>query len=364
MVSRRRFVSGMAGTLVGAWLAPSLLATEAAGKGMRAMVDDFVKANGFHGVIHLVRNQRVLLSEAFGMADVEAGRRATVGTLYPLASITKWITSVAVLRLVDQGRLALDGSIADYLTDYRPDTGARVQLKHLLSNSSGIPNGFTPLAKADPGIWTKPYTTDEAIKAFCSGDLAFEPGSRFSYDLTNWILVKGIVERVTGKDFAAAIDTLLLAPLGLKHVLPRYAEEARAQVAAGYASIEPPVRKMNPQLAYMVASGGYCGTVTDLVRAAEGVYGTSFLSATSREALSTILVPTESYALGGRIRKVQVDGKPHDFAWETGRLDGYRSLLAHRLDGRTSLMLLNNTGLSQKAIDLFAEAMFAASSQA
>ncbi|PXV61536.1 CubicO group peptidase, beta-lactamase class C family [Dyella jiangningensis] len=365
MVSRRRFVSGMAGTLVGAWLAPSLLATDAATtKGVRATVDDFVKANNFQGVIHLVRNQRVLLSEAFGMADVEAGRRATVDTLYPLASITKWIVSVTVLRLVDQGRLALNGSIVDYLTDYRPDTGARVKLKHLLSNSSGIPNGFTPLAKIDPGMWTKSYTTDEAIKAFCSGDLAFEPGSRFSYDLTNWILVKGIVERVTGKDFAAAIDTLSLAPLGLEHVLPRYTEEARAQVAAGYASIEPPIRKMNPQLAYMVASGGYCGTATDLVRAAEGVYGASFLSAASREALSTILVPTQSYALGGRIRKIQVDGTPHDFAWETGRLDGYRSLLAHRLDGQTSLVLLNNTDLSQKTIDLFAEAMFAATPQA
>lgn len=361
MASRRRFVQGMAGVFAGAWLAPSLLASEAATqKGVRGVVDDFVKANGFHGVIHLVRNHRVVFSEAYGMADVEAGRRATVDTLYPLASITKWFVAVAVLRLVEQGKLALDGAIGDYLADYRADTGAKVKLKHLLSNCSGIPNGFTPQVKADPAIWTKAYSTDEAIKAFCSGDLTFEPGSRFSYDLTNWILVKGIVEQVTGKEFTQAIDTLVLAPLGLKHLLPRYAEEARAQVAVGYATIDPPVRKMNPQLVYMVASGGYCGIASDLVRAAEGVYGGSLLSAASRAALSTILVPTESYALGGRVRKVQIDGDSHDFAWETGRTDGYRSLLAHRLDGAATLVLLNNTDLSQKTIDLFGDAVLGA----
>lgn len=350
----------MAGALAGAWLAPSLLAAEAeAGKGVRAVVDDFVKANGFHGVIHLVRKQRVVLSEAFGMADVEAGRHATVDTLYPLASISKWFVSVAILRLIEQGKLALDGSIGDYLPDYRADNGAKVKLKHLLSNCSGIPNGFTPVVKADPAIWTKSYTTSEAIKAFCSGDLAFEPGSRFSYDLTNWVLVKGIVEHVTGQEFAQAIDALVLTPLGLKHVLPRYTDEARAQVAVGYATIDPPVRKMNPQLVYMVASGGYCGTATDLVRAAEGVYGSSLLSEASRKTLSTILVPTESYALGGRVKTVQADGAARTFAWETGRTDGYRSLLAHRLDGQSTLVLLNNTDLSQKTIDLFAEAVFA-----
>ncbi|MFC4761875.1 serine hydrolase domain-containing protein [Dyella koreensis] len=325
---------------------------------MRATVDDFVQTNGFHGVIHLVRNRRVVLSEAFGMADVEAGRRATLDTLYPLASITKWIASVTALRLVDQGKLTLDSAIVDYLADYRSDTGAKVKLKHLLSNSSGIPNGFTPQVKADPSLWTRTFSTGDAIKAFCSGDLTFEPGSRFSYDLTNWILVKGIIENVTGKEFAEAVDALTLAPLGLKHILPRYAEEVRSSIAAGYASIDPPMRKMKPQLVYMVASGGYCGTAADLVRAAESVYGDSFLRAESRKALGTILVPTESYALGGRIRTVQIDGTPQAFAWETGRTDGYRSLLAHRLDGQSTLVLLNNTDLSQKTIDLFAEALF------
>ena len=354
---RRGFIRASVAALTALGLAPMLRATASGEGGLEDVVETFVKTNAFHGVIHVVREGRVAFSQAFGMADVEAGRRAAVDTLYPLASISKWITSVTVLRLVDQGKLKLEGKIADYLPDYRPDTGGRVQLKHLLSNASGIPNGFDP--KADPGLWTKAFTTSEAIEAFCSGDLVFEPGSRFSYDFTNWIIVKGIVETVTGKDFAEAVDTLTLAPLGIAGMVPGYAERALAHVAAGYATVEPPVRKMYPPRPYTLASGGYCGTAAELVRAAHGVYGADFLSTESRNALTTVLMPGESYALGGRIKSLAMGGQSRLFAWETGRVDGYRSLLAHRLDGKATLVVLNNTDLSQKAIDVFGETVLA-----
>lgn len=352
--SRRDFIRCSAGAIAGVLLAPVL---RAEGSGLdetiRSSVEAFVRANDFHGVIHLVRQDRVVFSEAFGMADIEAGRHASIDTLYPLASISKWFTCATVLRLVDQGELALDAVISDYLADYRPDTGSKVKLKHLLSNTSGIPNLFDP--KANPDLWTKTFTTEEAIKAFCSGDLAFEPGSRFSYDFTNWIIVKGIVETITGKDFVEVVDHLTLAPLGLASIVPRYSEDALPRIAAGYASVSPPVRKMYPQSVYTLASGGYCGTAPDLVRAAQGVYGSALLSVASRNALSAILAPAESYALGGRVRTLGIAGHSHPFAWETGRVDGYRSLLAHRLDGAVTLVVLNNTDVGQKAIDVFAE---------
>lgn len=358
MWSRRDFVRGSAGAIAGVLLTPVVQAKgQGPDEGIRPTVDTFVGTNDFHGVIHLVRQDRVVFSEAFGMADVEAGRRASIDALYPLASISKWLTCATVLRLVDQGKLDLDAVISDYLAAYRSDTGSKVKLKHLLSNTSGIPNLFDP--KADPGLWTKTFTTDEAIKAFCSGNLAFVPGDRFAYEFTNWIIVKGIVETVTGKDFAEAVDVFTLAPLGLTSIVPRYSEGARLRVAAGYASISPPVRKMYPQSVYTLASGGYCGTAPDLVRAARGVYDSAFLSIESRDALSAVLVPAESYALGGRVKSLRVAGELHPFAWETGRVDGYRSLLAHRLDGKVTLVVLNNTDVSQKAIDVFAETMLA-----
>lgn len=353
--SRRQFL----GAVVGGLLAAPLQAwPQPTSHKLQASVDTFVKAQGFQGVLLLIRDGRTVLAQAYGMADIEAARRATVDTLYPIASISKWFTALTVLRLVDQGRLNLDAPITDYLTRFRKDTGSRVQLKHLLCNASGIPNGFAPLVKADPSLWDKPFTIDEAIDACCSGDLAFEPGSRFSYDFSNWIIVMGIVETATGQDFAQAVQQLTLDPLGLRNVLPAYAPQAVARSAAGYATVQPPVRKMRLRASYTLASGGYCGTAWDLAHAAQGVYGTAFLSSASLAAFKTVLVPEQSYALGGRVKALDIDGASHAFAWETGRTDGYRSLLAHRLDGKATFVLLNNTDISQKDIDVFAEEVF------
>ncbi|ROU07557.1 serine hydrolase domain-containing protein [Lysobacter enzymogenes] len=324
-----------------------------------SVLESFVQDHGFYGVVHLEHAGRAVFRRAYGMADIEAGRAASIRTLYPLASISKWLASVTVMRLVDRGALALEGRIVDYLSEYRPDTGKRVKLKHLLSNTSGVPNRFN--AKADPGLWKRPFTTDEAITAFCSGDLKFEPGSQFAYDFTNWVIVQGIVESTTGRTFADAVETYTLQPLGLAGIVPRYTEDAISRVAAGYASTHPPIRKMFPQSVYTLAAGGYCGRAGDLVRLARAVYAPDFLSEGSRAALSTVLAPAESYALGGRVRAVAIAGRPVAFAWLTGRLEGYRSLLAHRLDGRSTFVILNNTDLSQTDIDVFAEALLAIS---
>jgi CubicO group peptidase (beta-lactamase class C family) len=354
---RRTFLGAAAGSMLAS---PLLAAEPAATNSVQSIIDTFVRTSRFNGLIHFVRDGRPVLSQAYGMADFEAARPASIDTLYPLASISKWFTSVTALRLVDQGKLGLDGAISDYLGSYRADTGSRVRLKHLLSNASGIPNLFGPAVTADPGVWTRAFTTGEAIKAFCSGDLAFEPGSHFSYDFTNWIIVKGIIEAVTGEDFAKTVDRLTLSPLGLTTIVPGYDPAARARAAAGYASIDPPVRKMFPQSIYTLAAGGYCGTAPDLVRAAQGVYATRFLSPAALKALTTVLMPQDAYALGGRVKALDIGGASRSFAWETGRVDSYRSLLVHRLDGKASLVVLNNTSIGQRDIDLFAEALLKA----
>jgi D-alanyl-D-alanine carboxypeptidase len=93
-------------------------------------------------------------ARAFGMADIEAGKPATIDTVYAIASISKWLTATTVLKLVEAGKLSLDAPITTWLPDYRADTGAKVTLRRLLSNSSGVPNGFTPAAKLQPDLLT------------------------------------------------------------------------------------------------------------------------------------------------------------------------------------------------------------------
>src|ERR1043166_5929531 len=95
--------------------------------------------------------------------------------------MTKQFTSMLILQLVNQDKIKLDGKLSDYLPDYRKDTGDKVTIHHLLNHTSGIPdyNGNSDFVRNHS---RDPYTVSEFIKKYVSGDLEFEPGSKFSYD--------------------------------------------------------------------------------------------------------------------------------------------------------------------------------------
>lgn len=351
---RRDFVAGGLTLGAAAALAGGAAAGALTGAARGNAIDAFAKAQGFQGVVLLGRAGKPLWSRAIGLAEIEVGRAASLETPYAIASISKWLTSTALLRLAQAGKLDLDAPITRYLADYRADTGAKVSLRRLISNTSGIPNGFIAAAKADPGLLqaaiSKGMGTAEAVKLWCSGDLAFEPGTAFDYALTNWIIITAIIEAVTGKAYAQAMDELVTRPLGLGHTAPA----DPADLAIGYRTVSPLVRQMEPRLPFMAASGGFVSTAGDLLSAAHQVFDGKVLTDAGRRQMLTLAWPQQDYALGGRVKTLFVDGMPRVFAWETGRTAGYRSLLAHRFDDRTTLVLLNNTSVSQKAIDEFA----------
>jgi CubicO group peptidase (beta-lactamase class C family) len=333
--------------------ASALLGTPAlAGSAEDDRVDAIAAARGFNGVILLGRAGAAEVHKAYGVADAETGRAAAVGDRYLIASISKWLTVTAVLQLVEQGVLALDAPISTWLPAYRADTGGRVTLRRLLENTSGIPNLYGPAVQADPSLTGSRLSAMEAALRFCSGDPIFEPGARFDYAITNWILVIAIMEAATGEPFAAVMDRLVIAPLGLTRTgVMDDAFMSAPDGARAYASLSPPVLKMTPRPAFLAAAGGFLSTATDLMRAAHGVFDGTILSPASLAEMTTVGVPEQHYALGGRVATVSVGGRVRRGGWETGRTDGYRSVLGHLFDDRRTVVVLNNTDMSQQTMD-------------
>jgi D-alanyl-D-alanine carboxypeptidase len=319
----------------------------------RSIIDGMIRDHGFQGVVMLGRGGTPRFSHAVGSADVAGNVAMTVDTPFGIASISKRLTAVAVMRLIERRLLALDAPITTYLPGYRPDTGARVTLRRLLSNSSGVPNLFTPALRADASLISAEMPAGEAIRRFASGDLAFEPGSRFDYALTNWFIVLGIVEAVTGTSYAQAMRALVIEPLELGTTTL----DSSPRTAKSYRSLSPLVEWTDSRPSYRAAGGGYFSTARDLLRFAHKVYDTGFLSRASRSALTTVEVASDSYALGGRVRQVAMGKASVAAAWETGNVAGYRSVLGHRLDGKGAVVVLDNTAMSQRTMDEFADAL-------
>lgn len=318
------------------------------------VIDALALPVGFNGLLAHGRGGRVAHLRCSGFADVEARRPVTAATRFKWGSASKWLTSVAVLRLVEQGRLDLDAPIARYLPDFRAETGARLKLRHLLSNTSGIPDLLSRQLKTEPELRFSTATSAEIVARFGHGDLAFAPGEGWDYAALNWAIVGAIITRVTGEGVPATVGRLVLDPLKMRGAgFAQVDQPAMPQLAAAYTGTIPPTRKMTPVPGFVAASGNVAGTVDDAMRAAHGIFNGGLLRPAMRRELTTIRWAPQDYALGGRVQAI--DGAL--WAWETGKVEGYRAHIAHRLDRSETIVIFNTTDMVQSDIASWVEAI-------
>lgn len=180
-------------------------------------VDDFVRtqmeARHIPGVsVAVVRGGQVVLAKGYGWANVELSAPATENTAYQLASVTKQITATAVMMLVEEGKLSLQGKVSEILPGL-PAAWSNVSVRHLLNHTSGIKSytgtpGFFKTARKD-------YTKEEILALVADLPMEFAPGEKWNYNNTGYFLLGMIIEKVSGKDFGTFLGERIFQPLGM-----------------------------------------------------------------------------------------------------------------------------------------------------
>ncbi len=297
----------------------------------------------FNDVLLVATGRRVQRIEPFGQSDLERSLPMRPETRFEAGSISKWVASLVILRLVDRGLIDLDAPITRYLPDYRADTGAQLTLRTLMAHRSGLPNQVAA-ARNDPAILTGSLSQAEAVRRYASGDLRFAPGSDWDYSHSNWVLAKAVVETAAGRPYATLVDELIVRPLHLRNSGIFTGDSATvAGMAVGLARLHPsPERKRVPIPAFLAMAGGYYTDAHDLLVLMDSVLDRGFLSPGSRRALLAVMTPAEDYALGGRVRTRVIAGHERVLAWEDGTNGGFR-VIARRVlaDGHTTIVLSN-----------------------
>src|SRR6185436_14293187 len=174
------------------------------------------KYRQFNGTVLVAEDGKVVYKGGFGLANMEWNIPNTPDTKFRLGSITKQFTATVILQLVEQGKIKLDGKLSDYLPDYRKDVGNKVTIHNLLTHTSGIPS-YTGLPGFFDNVSRNPYKVTEFVNKYASGDLEFEPGSKFSYNNSGYFLLGAIIERVTGKTYEQVLKENIFDPLGMKN---------------------------------------------------------------------------------------------------------------------------------------------------
>ncbi len=214
--------------------------------------DSLAKA-GFSGTVLLADSQQVLLVRAMGVADQASGRAITTTDIWRWASVSKQVTAALVLRETDAGRIALDVPVSTYLPGFADSARAGITVRHLLQHTSGLPNPDAGTSDADgmPRVYRErgPDVGDVAYARVCRGPLLTSPGTSFSYNNCDYLVLGALLRARTGQT-----PSQLLAKLLGKSWTPGAKETIRGYLTKSTA--EPPF-----ELATFGSAGAFAGTV-------------------------------------------------------------------------------------------------------
>lgn len=231
-----------------------------------AAIDSYVAAKvekeGFVGLsLAILRDGRIVLAKGYGKSSLETGAPVDTSTAFGIGSVTKQFTCASLSLLAEDGKLSLDDPVAKY---YPKLTRANdITLDHVSSHRSGYPD-YYPLDFTDRRMRTA-IDPDALLATYAGGELDFEPGTRFSYSNTGFVLAARVVERVSGEPFGKFLAARIFGPVGMTHTALE-PKDGTSGLAHGYTSFllgppEPAPREAN---GWLGGAGGVFSSASDL----------------------------------------------------------------------------------------------------
>ncbi|HEX9166932.1 MAG TPA: serine hydrolase domain-containing protein, partial [Gemmatimonadales bacterium] len=217
--------------------------------------------------IAVARGDRIVVARGYGHADLEHRTPATPATMYQIGSLTKQFTALAVMQLVEQGKVRLDADYTTYLPD-SPVKGRRLTVAQLLDHTSGLKN-YTALGPAYmQDTFRLDLSADRMARLIAAQPFDFEPGADWDYTNSGYFLAGMLVEKVSGMPYADYVRKHIAERAGLSST--EYCDMAaiRPGRAKGYQAAQSGGLENAPPISMTVpyAAGALCSTALDLVK--------------------------------------------------------------------------------------------------
>ena len=330
------------------------------------------------GALAVVKNGRLVYAQGYGLADRERKTPVAPESLFRIASISKPFTAVAVLQLVESGRLALDARAFE-LIGFDPAQAAdprtaQITVAQLLHHTGGWDRDKSgdPMFRAREiatELKLRPPAAPEAVVRWMYGRrLDFDPGSAFVYSNFDYCVLGLLVAKIAGQSYEQQVREKVLAPAGIRAMrigASRRAGQAADEVCyyearddlARNVFDEPPEKVPFPyggfHLEAMAAHGGWIASAVDLVRFAAALDDPAHSPLLRRETFDLLYAPpappvsrkadgaldASYYAAGWSVRPVGKNGRAN--YWHNGSLPGTSTLLVRRHDGLSWAVCFN-----------------------
>jgi serine beta-lactamase-like protein LACTB len=306
-----------------------------------------VKAPGLS--LAIGRDGKIQFEDGYGLADVENVVPATASTVYRLASVSKPITAVATMQLVERGRLRLEDTVGQWLRDL-PVALHPITIRDLLSHQSGIRH-YTPEEDDSSKHYPQHYASlREALTIFKDDPLVHAPGARMTYSTYGYTLLGVIIEEASGRNYVDFVRESIFRPIGMTHSRPDDPHAIVPNRSRGYARTEAgSIRNagfMDPS--YKIPGGGWLSTAGDMVRFGNALQAGTLLKPESVRRMTTMqrvrAEPDTFYGLGWIVDGWGVPDAPRipGLVWHGGVQQGVTTNLYMLLPRGTVVAVMAN----------------------
>lgn len=307
---------------------------------LRETIGDAVDGGLYPGMLVLVRSGDRTTVLAGGVADQSTGEPLTAEHRFVAGAVTQPVLAATVLRLVEEGELDLDDTVATWLPGLLED-GRRITVEQLLTHTSGLAN-FGEAPGFERLIETQEPDPAELVRRAESLEPAFAPGDGPEYSPTNPVVLGLLVEKATGEPLAATLEEWIFRPLRMRHSSLAWGGRSTAPVAHGYSEDED-VTESN-HAAWAGAAGGVVSTVGDVRRFFDALWAGEVVGPELTERMRTPLPgqdPSARWQYGWGVG--HVDFRCGRAVGDNGYIAGYMNEAWTLLSSDREVVVMANT---------------------
>ena len=325
--------------------------------------ESYAHYNRFIGNVLISQNDKIIYKKSFGYADVENHKKNTKNSIFSIASVTKPLTAVGIMTLVDQGKLTLETPINTFFPNFIPDFSKDITIRHLLNHSSGMQANIGRIDDEGNGLMPgeNEITLDELFEKFKDSKLKYEPGTGYEYNNFGYTILAYIIENVTKLSYADYMEQAVFKPANMKNTAVNSYKvlNQRAFPHSGLGMNEFKKLTNSIHSSWIIGAGNINSTTGDLYNFMEALENGIVLKPASVDKLYSYTqsrgVNNSEYGLGWRIEN-KGGGK-----WinHTGLLPGVTSIIGSLPQKNIKIIILSNATFN----DLITESDFQGKSQ-
>jgi CubicO group peptidase (beta-lactamase class C family) len=291
------------------------------------------KERAFSGSVLVAKSGKVIYQKYIGYADIEHTVPNGPNTKFELASVSKIFTAVLILQLAEGGKINLDAKVSEYIPEFTRSDSGQITIHNLLSHTSGIQD-FVGL-NCDFASWT----SKQFLEGLQKTPINFKAGTQFQYASSTYILLRFIIEKVTGKTYEANLKEHIFKIAGMTNSGVILNHQIITNRALGYVdtgeNYQNALTIANPEI-FIGASSVY-STVEDLLKFDQVLYTDKLLRQKEKDLMYTVVQPP--YGYGWFISEDAVKGKVLSHG---GDIFGYTTLIERRLKNNVVIIILGN----------------------